>query len=190
MSAQQGAHQMQNELSKIREEREYRVATLFSQLDRLSRSLMTSLSPSRKTKTKTRTPPASPIASAAPPASSTAIVPYKSEGLIHDYQKTVLLNLLRGKDSRQWLRSWLAEEGRVEKVRHVVQNAPPQLQGLLASVLGRRLDEISDELSGEQEREVQLTLLGGHSMMRPSVMGSGEDRPLPRPMPQGLVLGM
>ena len=122
---------------------------------------------------------------------STALVPYSGgAGIVHDYQTTVLLNLLRGKDSRKWLKEWLSEEGRVAKVREIVEQAPPQLQGILAGVLGRRLDELSEDLSDEQEREVRITLMGGKAMLEPSqaAKGGNEEKPLPRPLPQARPL--
>lgn len=198
VSARQGATHVRNELDRIREEREDRVKKLFSQLDRLSKSFAKAISPSKKARASADSTAAVHGDDAAAQGggnSTMALVPYSGEsGIVHDYQTTVLLNLLRGKDSRVWLKAWLAEEGRVQKVREIVERAPPQLQAILAGILGRRLDELSADVSEEQEREVRITLLGGKSMIAPpeKTKGAHDEKPLPRPLPQAkplLLLG-
>ena len=131
---------------------------LFAQLDKLSNATGATKPPSTET---------------------TALVCYEGVGLVNnDYQTTVLLNLMRGADSREWLQNWLKEEpGRVEQIRATIEKAPPQLQTLLVSVLSRRLESVSgaggdndeDEkgalLTPEQEQEVRVTLMGGKALM-------------------------
>ena len=173
-----------SELERMRIEREARVSKLFAQLDKLSNATGATKQPSTET---------------------TALVCYEGVGLLNnDYQTTVLLNLMRGADSREWLQNWLKEEpGRVEQIRATIEKAPPQLQTLLVSVLSRRLESVSgaggeedeDEkgalLTPEQEQEVRVTLMGGKALMASHKTAgcfggakeyNNEEKPLPRPI--------
>ena len=172
-----GGRTFSNELSQIRAEQQSRVSKLFAQLDRLAAYK----GGAAHNKADDARPLPRPAAFASDGA--TAIVPYQGVGLQHDYQTTVLLNLLRGADSRKWLKEWLLEPGRVEKVREVIERAPPDLQYLLAGILGRRLDEV-DEGAMVGEKEVEVTRLGGNTMLAGHGKGGNEERPLPKPLPQ------
>jgi hypothetical protein len=66
-----------------------------------------------------------------------------------------LLRMLRGRDTRRWLRGWLAQDGRAGKVRALIETAPAPMQQTLIDVLCRLLDEEQDD-----ETAARITLLG------------------------------
>lgn len=100
----------------------------------------------------------------------------------NDAQTALLLGLLRGNQSRKWLRDWLSQEGRADQVRAAIAKAPEQLQQVLTGVLMRRLG------ADEDEDDVRIMLLGGHALIDQAAStkgGNNDNKPLPRPLARG-----
>ena len=77
------------------------------------------------------------------------------------HRQLQMLQMLRGRDSRRWLRGWLMHEGRVERVLSMLQTATPTVRQALTDVLARLLVDGDDEDGGRGD-QVQLEMLEHH----------------------------
>ena len=86
-----------------------------------------------------------------------------------------LLRMLRGSDSRRWLRQWLSVDGRAAKVRSLLERTPEPARHLLVDVLTRLLNE--------DDAPDPIVMLGRHARIvhHDGPGGSGELLSLPPP---------
>ena len=90
---------------------------------------------------------------------------------------SALLNMMRNRDSRRWLRAWLRQDGRVDKLLDILETAHPSVRQALIDVLSR--------LIGDDEEDClvdHVSLMGGANAIVPSngaPRGSSITKPVP-----------
>lgn len=167
-------HLSTDDLDKLKFERQQRVQTLLSQLELLSTG-------QTMPQTRSRVPLLTHKDHKTTPSNtSTAITSYQGEAVLGGLQAATLVSLLRGEGAQRMApvaRAWLAQAGSADKVRQVLERAPPEYQSSLVSVLARLLSA-----EDAPEDDVRITILGASAMLNGQGKNTDEERPLPRPI--------
>jgi len=81
----------------------------------------------------------------------------------HSRRANELLQLMRSRASRRWLRGWLRQEGRVDRLLDLLETAHPTIRQALIDVLSRLLGE--DDLDDEDALADHYSIVGGSNPM-------------------------